>query len=105
MTGRSRSGQAPERARQTVRQFHDALVDGGWLIASPSEASHALFSQFTMASLAEAILYKKDTGAGRPEAYGFKAMEAANKYAALSTTRPGTQKSFVDRATFETARD
>lgn len=69
---------APERARQTVRQFHDALVDGGWLIASPSEASHALFSQFTMASLGEAILYKKDAGAGRPEAYGFRAMEATN---------------------------
>ena len=28
------------------------------------------------------------------------AMEMANKYAALSTTRPGTQKSFVDRAAF-----
>jgi ribokinase len=33
-----------------------------------------------------------------------KAMEAANKYAALSTTRPGTQKSFVDRATFAAAK-
>ncbi|MGA2547063.1 MAG: PfkB family carbohydrate kinase [Rectinemataceae bacterium] len=33
-----------------------------------------------------------------------KAIKAANKYAALATTRPGTQKSFVDRATFEAAR-
>ncbi len=29
------------------------------------------------------------------------AMEMANKYAALSTTRPGTQKSFIDRKSFE----
>ncbi len=30
-----------------------------------------------------------------------KAMETANRYAALSTTRPGTQKSFLDRKSFE----
>jgi len=30
-----------------------------------------------------------------------KAMQHANRYAALSTTRPGTQKSFVDRESFE----
>jgi ribokinase len=32
-----------------------------------------------------------------------KAMETANRYAALSTMRPGTQKSFLDRASFEGA--
>jgi hypothetical protein len=30
-------------------------------------------------------------------------MERANRYAALSTTRPGTQKSFIDRAAFDAA--
>ena len=30
-----------------------------------------------------------------------KAMEQANRYAALSTTKPGTQKSFLDRKSFE----
>ena len=30
-----------------------------------------------------------------------KAMEYANRYAALSTTKPGTQKSFLDRKSFE----
>jgi ribokinase len=30
-----------------------------------------------------------------------RAMETANRYAALSTTKPGTQKSFMDRASFE----
>ncbi len=32
-----------------------------------------------------------------------RAMEMANKYAALSTTKPGTQKSFIDRPAFEAA--
>ncbi|HVO39036.1 MAG TPA: ribokinase [Spirochaetia bacterium] len=32
-----------------------------------------------------------------------RALERANRYAALSTTKPGTQKSFVDRAAFEAA--
>ena len=32
-----------------------------------------------------------------------RAMEMANKYAALSTTKPGTQKSFLDRRNFEAA--
>jgi ribokinase len=32
-----------------------------------------------------------------------KAMELANRYAALSTTKPGTQKSFLDRKSFEAA--
>ena len=32
-----------------------------------------------------------------------KALETANKYAALSTMKPGTQKSFIDRKGFEAA--
>jgi ribokinase len=32
-----------------------------------------------------------------------KSMKLANRYAALSTTKPGTQKSFPDRKTFEAA--
>ena len=32
-----------------------------------------------------------------------RAMEMANRYAALSTTKPGTQKSFLDRPAFEAA--
>ncbi len=32
-----------------------------------------------------------------------RSLETANRYAALSTTKPGTQKSFIDRAAFEAA--
>jgi chemotaxis protein methyltransferase CheR len=69
---------APERARKTVYKFRGALIDGGWLIASPSEASHQLFSQFTMVRLREAILYQKGTTEGHRGAHGSRATEAAN---------------------------
>jgi chemotaxis protein methyltransferase CheR len=69
---------APERAGTTIQKFHDSLVPGGWLIVSPSEASHVLFSRFMMVRLREAILYEKDPGQGRGEAHGSRAMEVAN---------------------------
>ena len=59
---------APERAREAIHKLHYALVDNGWLIVSPSEASHALFSDFVTFNLREAILYRKtavrDRGSG-----------------------------------------
>lgn len=52
-----------ERARKVIGNFHRALVDGGWLIVSPAEASSSLFSSFTTVNLGGAILYRKDVGA------------------------------------------
>lgn len=48
-----------ERARKVVQNLHRSLVDGGWLIVSPSEASHVLFSQFEAVNFPDAILYRK----------------------------------------------
>lgn len=50
----------PDCARKVVRKFYHALTEGGWLIVSPAEASHVLFSQFTTCNFPGAILYKKD---------------------------------------------
>jgi len=50
---------APERQKRVAENFHRTLVDGGWLIVSPSEASHVLFSKFTTANFPSAILYRK----------------------------------------------
>ena len=55
----------PDRARQVIHDFHRCLVDGGWLIVSPSEASHVLFSEFVAVNLPGAILYKKDASKHR----------------------------------------
>jgi len=50
----------PKRAIQVVREFHNALLEGGWLIVSPSESSNALYSQFVAVNFPDAIFYKKD---------------------------------------------
>lgn len=42
-----------------IQQFHHALVDGGWLIVSPSEASSAFFPQFTTLNFPGAIFFMK----------------------------------------------
>lgn len=51
---------APERAKKVVRNLYCSLVDGGWLIVSPSETSHVLYSRFLTINFPGAILYKKD---------------------------------------------
>ncbi len=56
-----------EQARNVVGNFHRCLVDGGWLIVSPSETSQHLFSQFQTVSFPEATLYQK-SGHGTREA-------------------------------------
>lgn len=49
---------ASEQARNVIGRFHRCLVDGGWLIVSPSETSQ-LFSQFQTVSFPEGTLYQK----------------------------------------------
>ena len=50
---------ASDRAKRVVENFRRSLVEGGWLIVSPSETSHILFSQFTPINFPGAILYRK----------------------------------------------
>ena len=54
-----------EAARAAAKRFHRCLVEGGWLMVSPTEASHALFHEFSLSHLPGAILYRKD-GTRRP---------------------------------------
>lgn len=55
---------APKVMQEIVQRFYKALVAGGWLIVSPSEASHLLFSNFIKANLPGTILYQKPEPAG-----------------------------------------
>jgi len=48
-----------EQARNVIGNFHRCLIDGGWLIVSPSETSQLLFSQFQTVSFPEATFYQK----------------------------------------------
>jgi chemotaxis protein methyltransferase CheR len=48
-----------QRAMQVTSNFYRALVDGGWLIVSPAEASNSLLSSFTPVEFPGAFLYRK----------------------------------------------
>lgn len=48
----------PEQIKKAVQNFNRSLVDGGWVIVSPCETSHVLYSQFLTVNFDGAILYK-----------------------------------------------
>jgi chemotaxis protein methyltransferase CheR len=59
-----------QRAKQVTDNFHRALVDGGWMIVSPTEASNSLLSPFMPVAFPEAVLYRKKTDAeSSPDRY------------------------------------
>jgi chemotaxis protein methyltransferase CheR len=49
----------PKLMQEIVQRLHRALAPKGWLIVSPSEASHLLFSDFTKVDWPGTILYQK----------------------------------------------
>jgi chemotaxis protein methyltransferase CheR len=53
----------PERAEKVVEKFHRSLVEGGWLIVSPTEISHTLFSSFAAFEFPGIVVYRKLAGA------------------------------------------
>lgn len=56
---------APERARKVIGRLHGSLIDGGWLITSPTETSNVHFSAFSAVEFPGAFLYCR-TAAGGP---------------------------------------
>jgi chemotaxis protein methyltransferase CheR len=51
-----------ERQKKVIQNLSRCLVDGGYLIVSPSETSHVLFSELRMVNLDGVIFYKKESG-------------------------------------------
>ena len=50
---------APQQVERVIENFRHALVHGGWLVVSPCETSHTLFSRFETVNFRNAILYRK----------------------------------------------
>ena len=48
-----------ERATQTIRQFHQCLNTGGWLVLSPCEMFNSGFQGFEYVDFPDTILYRK----------------------------------------------
>ena len=62
-------------AQRVIENLHRCLVEGGWLIVSPVETSHILFSSFAAFSLCGVTLYSKSERLARDVAdfdHGFK---------------------------------
>src|SRR5205823_1550400 len=77
---------------RTLRNFYKALVDGGWLIVSPAEATPTLFHEYEMVTEPDVLLYRK--GAARaiarklPEASAPWAMSLALPPQQIEARRP-----------------
>ena len=55
----------PAQTTKVIKNLHHALMDGGWLAVSPSEASQALFAQFVTLNCPGVILYQKSDAGSR----------------------------------------
>jgi len=53
----------PPQIHKVIRMLRHALVDDGWLVVSPSEASKALFPRFINVNFPGAILFQKSDAA------------------------------------------
>lgn len=49
----------PPQMHKVIGKLHHALLEGGWLAVSPSEASKAMFPQFVNVNFPGAILFRK----------------------------------------------
>ncbi len=58
----------PDRIKKISGNFHRCLIDGGWLIVSPTETSDSLFPGFAPVEFTGTFLYRKSDAAGRPPA-------------------------------------
>jgi chemotaxis protein methyltransferase CheR len=50
-----------EAIRKVIHRFHCALATDGWLIVSPTETSHELFSEFAAVNFGDATFYRKSS--------------------------------------------
>lgn len=79
-----------QRAKQVIGNFYRALVDGGWLIVSPAEASNALFSPFAPVEFPGAVLYRKTADArSQPLVAGYPVLPLFEAAEAMSSMPPG----------------
>ncbi len=49
----------PQSAQRVIEGLHHSLVEGGWLVVSPVETSHVLFSAYTSVGFGGVTLYAK----------------------------------------------
>jgi chemotaxis protein methyltransferase CheR len=71
-----------QHAKRVAGHFYRALVDGGWLIVSPVEASNALLAPFAPVEFPGAVLYRKTAN---PESQKLNLKPSAGEYPFLQS--------------------
>lgn len=100
---------APEQAKRVITSLHHTLLDGGWLLVSPSEFTHVHGSGFVAVSFPGAILYRKappgretERGASHPDAAG-KSPVPTDAHTPASAKAPARKPPPVRRTAYEDA--
>ncbi len=57
----------PAQIRRVIVKLHHSLLEDGWLVVSPSEASRTLFPEFAVVHVSGSILFRKVAGPGHDE--------------------------------------
>jgi chemotaxis protein methyltransferase CheR len=70
---------ASDPIQQVIQKFHRSLVEGGWLIVSPTETSQQLFSRFASVPFDGGTFYRKEAECGMPKAKGSAAAAAEDE--------------------------
>lgn len=91
---------APETIDRVVERLADTLIDGGWLIVSPSEAAFVRTARLSAVHFAGAVLHRKGFAGGqdRTAAPGFAAVKAAQAMAPLAERARAAVDRHVSRA-------
>jgi chemotaxis protein methyltransferase CheR len=66
--------------RKVIENLYRCLLDGGWLIVSPSEISHVLFARFTAVNFQGAIVYRKAVASDKLKVSGFEMQDSISKF-------------------------
>ncbi len=62
----------PEKQQEVVESFYRSLVDGGWLVVSPAEASVIVHPKLVTVNYPGVVMYRKDTSyKGKPNFFSF----------------------------------
>jgi chemotaxis protein methyltransferase CheR len=101
---------SPPQTQKVIRNLHGALINEGWLIVSPSEGSHTLFTQFAPVNFPGVILYQKQDKSSRttgpawpPALLNGSSYEAAPSLDVHFSPAPASVNFFAEQASAESA--
>jgi chemotaxis protein methyltransferase CheR len=69
-----------ERQMKVIQNLYRCLMDSGWLIVSPSEISHVLFTRFTTVNFQGATVYRKAVASDKLQVSSFEMQDSISKF-------------------------